>query len=170
MLPNINSKFLLPLNNLILNTGSSESSVYNTFFTKWLKQFFKTYNYNTTTDGVNKPNILRTFYGSPVATKKKPILKSHKLNKNADELANTIQNSYFTWNLFNQSRNYRFKDLKSSNLQFLSPDKNTRDLLDNRLNTTNRNFSFNTNTGSLQDKSLLLSTGISDIYSNANSF
>jgi hypothetical protein len=34
MLPNINSKFLLPLNNLILNTGSSESSIYNTFFTK----------------------------------------------------------------------------------------------------------------------------------------
>jgi hypothetical protein len=45
LLPNINSQFLLPLNNLILNTGSSESSIYdvrcssessiyNTFFTK----------------------------------------------------------------------------------------------------------------------------------------
>jgi len=60
--------------------------------------------------------------------------------------------------------------LKSANLQFLSPDKNTRDLIDTSLNKSNRNFNINTNTGFLQNNSFLLSKSIDNIYRNSLSF
>lgn len=71
--------------------------------------------------------------------------------------------NFYTWNLFNESKNYRFKDLTSTNLSFLTSEKNTRLLLKRKNWRANRDFTTKTNVGATQDSNLELSH---DLYSN----
>lgn len=67
--------------------------------------------------------------------------------------------------MFNLSKNYRFIDLKATNLQFLSPDKNLRLSAANSLSKTNNNFSEQTNTSSFISNNQKL---FSNLYTNAH--
>jgi hypothetical protein len=57
-----------------------------------------------------------------------------------DEFISTSQNNFFYWNLFNESKNYRFKDINSNNLKFLSFEKNNRSTANQKLRTITQNF------------------------------
>jgi hypothetical protein len=55
-----------------------------------------------------------------------PMFKTKTL---FNDFEGTQKLDFYTWKLFNNSRNYRFKDLNSGNLSFLTSEKNLRLLL-----------------------------------------
>lgn len=67
------------------------------------------------------------------------------------------------------SKNYKFIDLKSSNLQFLSPDKNLRNTINRNVSSTNREFSSNSNINSLNTNILGLDTNIHSSFIGSTS-
>jgi hypothetical protein len=77
---------------------------------------------------------------------KKIVLKPTSNKAIMDELITNNKSSFNSWNYFNSVKNYRFKDSKSGNLQFLSPDKNLRLTVNNSLTSTNRDLGYTTNT------------------------
>jgi len=120
--------------------------VTNIFFEKWYKSFYNIPNLNNTTDGSNDVSGLRSL---TKFTNPKQKLQKLENSNIMDELSTSLNNNCYSWNFFNESRNYRFKDPKSSNLQFLSPDKNLRLVPNKFMGSTNRDLGFSTNTNLL---------------------
>jgi hypothetical protein len=81
-----------------------------------------------------------------------------------NELSIDTNNSFYSWNLFNESRSYRFKDTKSPNLQFLSPDKNYRNTINLNLGSSNRDFLNKTNVGFFQNQTHELGKNLFNLY------
>ena len=146
------------LESVVMNHVSmSESNNYsNYFFKKFLLNFKSISSYNATTDGKNNANPLLAYYSS---SKKKIInLKKPGHFSVYDDLTSNTKHNFYTWNIFNSSKNYRFIDLQSSNLGFLSPDKNLRSTLSRGTSSTNREFDTQTNTLNLVNSNLNLSS------------
>jgi len=163
---NINGDQLLKVNN-ILNYDTLNS---NLFFSKWVLNFYNNYNYNNLNDVKGNTNPLRTLIKAQGLGKKNlNSLKAKNYDTTIlDELTLKTKNNFYSWNLFNKSKSYRFKDLKSGNLSFLSADKNTRLLLKKKLHYTDRDLNVKTNTGLLQDASLQFNSDLSQVYSNSS--
>ena len=56
----------------------------------------------------------------------------NNINNFLDEFISDNSNTYYWWNVFNNSKSYKVKDLTSPNLKFLSIDKNPRLLTNNK--------------------------------------
>ena len=155
------------MNHVILNfTRNLDFKYSDYFFTKFLLNFNFFKSMNSTLDGKNNDNPLLGYY----SFKKKKILNSKKpLHFSAhDDLTSKINHNFFTWNIFNYSKNYRFIDLKSNNLQFLSPDKNTRLTLNKNLSSTNLEFGTQPNTTNLINNTLSMNHNNNDVFSSSS--
>jgi hypothetical protein len=78
-----------------------------------------------------------------------------------------LSKSYYTWNVFNESKNYRFKDINSKNLPFLSIDKNLRSISNLKLSKSNRNLTNQTNIGFFINKNMELTNNQVSNYTNS---
>ena len=130
----------------------------NVFFTQWYKNYLNNFNLNNCTDSKKDKNFLLSFFKDN-STKKK-FIKTHYSGNLVDELVTNNNTSFFTWNLFNESRNYRFKDIKSNNLQFLSPDKNYRSVANSEYSSTNRDLGLLNSNVAMQNENFNLGTNI----------
>lgn len=145
------------LNNLI---GSG-----NIFFSKWLAYYSNAYNMNLADDVKGYANPFKTFFKFK-NTKKLFLKNSDNVGRLGilDELSHNNKLSYYSWDLFNNSKSYRFKDIKSPNMQFLSPDKNLRSIANKSLSASNINFNYDTNTGQMINKNSQISNGLYENY------
>jgi len=66
--------------------------------------------------------------------------------------------------VFNSAKSYRFVDLKSSNLQFLSPDKNLRYTVNKGVSSTNRDFDPSSNIVSFIKQNTSLTSNTNSNY------
>ena len=162
----INGDQLLKVNNM-LNYDTLNS---NLFFSKWVLNFYNNYNYNNVNDIKGNSNPLRTIIKASGSGKKSiNSVKAKNYDTTIlDELTLKTKNNFYSWNLFNKSKSYRFKDLKSGNLSFLSADKNTRLLLKKKFHNTDRDINIKTNTGLLQEANLKLNFDLTHTYSNSS--
>jgi hypothetical protein len=87
-----------------------------------------------------------------------------------DELITENRNTYYSWNLFNKSKNYRTKDLMSPNLKFLSLDKSSRSFVNNKLSSTDLDFNAFDNYNLARNNIFGTNTNLFDIYSNSNNY
>jgi hypothetical protein len=129
---------------------------------KWYSNFYNNFNKNSTTDGKNEKNPFRAL--SRPKTNKTFFYKSVFKNNVLDDMSISNKKHYFTWNIFNESRNYKFKDLKSSNLQFLNTDKNLRNTVNIKSNIINKNFLNSTNISDVQGGNFKLNSNIFNNY------
>ena len=138
----------------------------NHFFKKFLADFRNVSNYNSTTDGKNSTNPLLSYYSSS----KKKVLSLKKPGQSSvyDDLTADTRNNFYSWNIFNSAKNYRFVDLKSGNLGFLSPDKNLRSTINKNVSSTNREFDHQTNTVSLLNSNMAIGSSSYDNFSKAS--
>jgi hypothetical protein len=126
-----------------------------------LKSFYSQNDVNNTTDGKNESNpFLSATKNNAIKRKSPAVINNHFTN----ELSIDTNNSFYSWNLFNESRSYRFKDLKSPNLQFLSPDKNYRNTVNLNLASSNRDFLNKTNVGFFQNQTHNLGKNLFNLY------
>ena len=115
---------------------------------KFFLNFNTVHNASVTNDGKNNVNPLFNYYDKN-SRKKILNLKKYAHFSVYDDLTSSVKHNFFTWNLFNNAKDYRFLDLKSSNLQFLSPDKNLRNTLTRGVSATNIDFDSVSNISSL---------------------
>jgi hypothetical protein len=95
-------------------------------------------------------------------------LSSTPLHKNIlDELITENKNNYYSWNLFNNSRSYKTKDLASANLKFLSLDKSSRSFVNSKLNETNLDFNVLDNSNLIRKDIFNLSNNLSHIHNSS---
>ena len=87
---------------------------------------------------------------------KKKLSKDTRHNLYIDELLLNNRNINYSWNLFNESINYRFNDLNSSNLKFIGQEKNGRSLGNSTLKEVCQNLNHTNNLPSLSSNSLNL--------------
>lgn len=162
-------------NNLLTHIDSSDrvTSVVGThgnyLLQKFLTDFNTTKNSSITTDSNNKSNFFLTLNSS--SNKKKVKIISKPMSTSMyDDLTSNIKHNFYSWNIFNFSKNYRFYDLKSNNLQFLSPDKNLRTSVNYNLNATSREFDSVTNLTSFFYSTLNMDTNTYTNFNNASSY
>jgi hypothetical protein len=139
----------------------------DSFFFKWISKFYSNYNFDNVTDAKTKSNPYRTASKTININSTKKLVKPFNKGKNInDDLVSTQlkKNNFYTWDLFNESKNYRFKDLNSTNLSFLTADKNIRLLLKKKNWRTNRDFTTQTNLGGTQNSTLKLGNSLFDNY------
>jgi len=150
------------LNNLV---GSNDI-----FFSKWLSYYLNNYNMNLADDVKDYANPFKTFFKFK-NTKKLFLKNSDPSNKSQilDELCTSGGAGYYSWDLFNFSKSYRFKDIKSPNMQFLSPDKNLRSTVNKSASSSNISFNYDTNTGGIFNKNSLISSSLYDNYLGSES-
>lgn len=98
--------------------GSNFSKLLNTYSPDRTSTGVKDY---TSTKISNRPD---RHFNSDFFTK--PNVHSKVGIPNSSELSSSSYNGLFTWNLFNSFRGYQFRDLQSTNQQFLSLEKNLR--------------------------------------------
>ena len=125
---------------------------------------------NLADDVKDYANPFKTFF--KFKNTKKLFIKNNDLaNKSQilDELCTDSGVGYYSWDLFNSSRSYRFKDIKSPNMQFLSPDKNLRSTVNKSASSSNVSFNYDTNTGGVFNKNSLISSGLYDNYLGSES-
>ena len=79
-------------------------------------------------------------------------------------------NAYYSWNIFNSSKNYKIKDLTSPNLKFLSIDKNPRLLVNSKDSLNDINFNSQTGLGLIKSNIDLLNTNMTSIYNNSTNY
>jgi heme/copper-type cytochrome/quinol oxidase subunit 2 len=162
--PNKDIKPLTRFNwNLLNYTTDRSDSGNNSLFKKFLVNFTKLSSFNTTTDGRNNSHPLFDYYSK--RNKKRFSDKTLDRSFFKNDLVVVSNKDFYSWNVFNLSKNYRFIDLKATNLQFLSPDKNLRLSAANSLSKTNNNFSEQTNTSSFISNNQKL---FSNLYTNAH--
>ena len=164
------------LDNPLYNTLTTQTKLNNLvnsgdiFFSKWLSHYLNTYNMNLADDVKDYANPFKTFF--KFKNTKKLFIKNNDLaNKSQilDELCTDSSVGYYSWDLFNSSRSYRFKDIKSPNMQFLSPDKNLRSTVNKSASSSNVSFNYDTNTGGVFNKNSLISSGLYDNYLGSES-
>jgi hypothetical protein len=140
----------------------------NSFFNKWLSYHSNNYNMNVADDAKSYTNPFKTFF--KFNNTKKLFLKDGLLGNtdlSLDELVRVGKARHYSWSLFNDSRSYRFKDIKSSNMQFLSPDKNTRLGANKSLSSSNVNFNYNTNVSQIISQGSSIGSGLYENYSSS---
>jgi heme/copper-type cytochrome/quinol oxidase subunit 2 len=145
------------------NVSSNELHV-DAFFFKWFSSFHNNYNFDNISDSKPTNNPYRTISKGKNTNKK--FLKQFSRTKNTVDDLSTGQldsRGFYTWNLFNESKNYRFKDLTSTNLSFLTAEKNPRLLLKRKNWRDSRDITTKTNVGATQDLNLEFGH---DLYSN----
>jgi len=110
---------------------------------KFLLNFNTSYGFNATID--TKGKSFNNFFLNYYSKKPKKLLNLKKTGQFilTDDLTTSNKASFYSWNLFNSLKNYRFIDLKSNNLQFLSSDKNLRTAVNSSLLGIDTNFSSN---------------------------
>ena len=69
-----------------------------------------------------------------------PNLHTRLTSPFSTEFSSETYKSFFSWNLFNDFRGYRFRDLQSTNQQFLSSEKNLRDVTNLSFAETSNDF------------------------------
>jgi hypothetical protein len=89
------------------------------------------------------------------------------LNKSNLELGGGTTNSYFLSNLLNTFRNYKYKDIRSQNQQFLSIDKDVRNMSNSSLVNLRYNFEFPSHQSNLVNVLYNSSNIILSNYSNS---
>ena len=138
----------------------------NYFLKKFLVDFKNVSNYNSTTDGRNDTNPLLSYYNSS----KKKVLNPQKSVQSSiyDDLTSTTKHNFYSWNIFNSAKNYRFVDLRAGNLSFLSPDKNVRNTINKSTSSTNREFDHQTNTVSLLNSNMTTGSSSFDNFSKSS--
>ena len=152
---------------LVNELNSNQEGNFNYFFKKFLLNFNSAHAFNATTDGKNNVNPLLNYYNG--SNKKMIKTKKYTQLTLCDDLTSTTNTNFYSWNLFNTSKNYRFLDLKSNNLQFLSPDKNLRSTVNRGLSTTNRDFDPQTNTYALINSNQNLNSSNYSNFTKSNS-
>lgn len=162
----INGDRILKVDNILKKSFLNS----NLFFSKWVLNFYNNYNFNNLSDVKSTSNPFRALIKSKSTCKKNTLY--YKSNSNNTTIINDLtlktRNSFYSWNLFNKSKSYRFKDLNSNNLSFLSADKNTRLLLKKKFHQTDRDINFKTNTGLIQDLNLNLGSNLNLNYINSS--
>jgi hypothetical protein len=78
----------------MLHTNGFSNVNNNTFFTKWLAQYYDHANRNNTTDGKNDANPLISM--NKVLLTKKTNVKTSLINGITDELINNTTNSFYS--------------------------------------------------------------------------
>jgi hypothetical protein len=139
------------------------------FFSKWVLNYYNNHNLNNTNDAKSTSNPLKELIRARGFKKKKFLLNKNNPQTILSELTSKTKNNFYSWNLFNKSKSYRFKDIKSSNLSFLSPDKNSRLILKKKLNKTDRDMVVKTNTGFIQDSNLNFNFNLFNTYMGSKS-
>jgi hypothetical protein len=123
-------------------------------------------NVNNTSDG--------KYYNNPMKVALSPnnsrrLALNLPINPNSD-LNTSLETNEITTKFSNLELSSKFKDLKSGNMSFLSPDKNTR--LVNKLHTSKGQLNFSHETSNLDDvlnRINLTATSENEIYNSANS-
>jgi hypothetical protein len=149
----------------ILNTVGSLYNYQDVNFIKWLFEYNNNFNLGSTSDSKGDANPLLSLTRPNIIKK---VIKSGDYNNTVlNDLGVSINYSFFSWNLFNESKNYRFKDLKSSNMGFLSPDKNTRSTINKNISSTSRDLSYNTAVSQMLNLGMFMETNLFKTYSTS---
>jgi hypothetical protein len=136
------------------------------FFKRFLLDFTSLVNVNATNDGKNNNNPFLSYHDKS-SSKKVTNMKKPSHFSVYDDLTESAQHNFYTWNIFNSAKSYRFTDLKSSNLQFLSPDKNLRYTVNKGVSSTNRDFDPSSNIASFVKQNNSLTSNINNSYGNS---
>jgi len=130
-------------NRLLTLLSNDQHGELNYFLRKFLLNFNTSYGFNATID--TKGKSFNNFFLNYYSKKPKKLLNLKKTGQFilTDDLTTSNKASFYSWNLFNSLKNYRFIDLKSNNLQFLSSDKNLRTAVNSSLLGIDTNFSSN---------------------------
>lgn len=134
---------------------------------KWILNFYNNYNIENISDTKSTFSPFRPAFKhkafdkkyTPDFTKSKNIL---------DDLLVSAKDDFYSWNLFNSSRSYRFKDLNSSNLSFLTTDKNPRLILKKKNWRVTRDITSATDMGLIQNNNLKITSNIYNNYKNSS--
>ena len=139
----------------LLLESSKNNNYLDSFFLKWIECFYNNYNYNNVSDAKIKVNPLKMVVKTDNLTKKllKPLSTSKNMTADIDFSGKNT--NFYTWTLFNDSKSYRFKDVTSSNLSFLTSEKNARLFLKKKNWRSNRDLTSETSLGLLQNEKLL---------------
>merc|ERR1711907_429291 len=123
-------------------------------------------NVNSTSDGKYYNNPVKAALSSNSARR---LALNLPTNSNSD-LSTNLETNEVSAKFSNIELSSKFKDLKSGNMGFLSPDKNTR--LISKLHTNKGQLNFSHEASNLDDvlnRINTTSTSESEIYSSANS-
>jgi hypothetical protein len=123
-------------------------------------------NVNTTSDGKYYNNPLKATLSSSSIRR---LALNLPINSNSD-LSTNFETSEVSTKFSNVDLSTKFKDLKSGNMSFLSPDKNTR--LISKLHTNKGQLNFSHEASNLDDilnRVSGASTSESEIYNSASS-
>jgi hypothetical protein len=83
-----------------------------------------------------------------------------------NDLNSNLKTNYLSWNKFNDARYYKFKDLDSKNLQFLTSEKSLRLLGNTKFSMTNLSLGNSSNVATKQNNDLQLSSTLLNNYKN----
>jgi hypothetical protein len=122
---------------------------------------------NLFSNNKDKSNLFNFFNKTEIYVKGNKLGHTPLHKSILDELITENRNTYYSWNLFNNSRSYKTKDLVSSNLKFLSPDKSSRLFINSKLNDTNLDFNVLESSNLMRKNIFNLSTDLSYIHNNS---
>jgi heme/copper-type cytochrome/quinol oxidase subunit 2 len=154
-------------NSLLTLLSNEQGEGLNYFLRKFLLNFNTSYSFNSTLDGKSYNNFFLN-YSSKNAKKLLNLKKTGQFML-TDDLTVTNKSNFYSWNIFNKSKHYRFIDLKSSNLQFLSPDKNLRSVVNKNLSGTNVDFTTQTNVSAFLTKNDKIQSSSYNFFKTSNS-
>lgn len=162
---NFDSKNQNPTNTLLRNLYSN--SYLDLFFLKKLFFIINEPSMNIFSNNKDKSNIFNFFNKNEMYLKGNKLVQT-PLHKNIlDELITENKNTYYSWNLFNNSRSYKSKDLASANLKFLSVDKSSRLFINSKLNDTNLDFNVLDNSNLMRKNVFNLTNNLSYVHNNS---
>jgi hypothetical protein len=182
MQPSNNTNSSVAPNNYIRSTTDSQLTDLNN--SSRLATALSTFNFNSDVNhkfielSQNSLNINSTsdgkYYNNPMKVALSPsnsrrLALNLPVNSNSD-LNTSFETNEITAKFSNLELSSKFKDLKSGNMSFLSPDKNTR--LINKLHTNKGQLNFSHETSNLDDvlnRINLTATSENEIYNSANS-
>ena len=114
-----------------------------------------------------KYGLLNKNLYKPIKTSKTYLQNSSMFNSlfYSSELLSKNSNNKLVSNITNQNSSFKFKDLKSSNFQFLSSERNIR--IPDHIKLNNNNFGFNNQNNNFESTlSGIFNSGVSSNFSN----
>ena len=146
--------------------GNITNSMYSNHFLS--KKLFLSRNIQQVDDSFsNKDKLTNLNVFNKSSLGNKSITTSNNI---LDEFICENNNTYYSWNVFNNSKNYTVKDLTSANLRFLSIDKNPRLLTNTKTNVNDVNFNYKTGLTLLKGNLEKLDTNVFSIYNDATNY
>lgn len=144
-----------------------KNSYLDLFFLRKLVFIINEPSLNILSNNKDKSNTFNFFNKTETYVKGNKLSQTPLRKNILDELIAENKNTYYSWNLFNNSRSYKTKDLVSANLKFLSLDKSSRSFINSKLNDTNLDFNVLDNTNLMRKDLFNIGNNLSNIHNNS---